>query len=67
MTPIEVYKTYLAFKNHFTKPNYDYHQYCGKSRASKEHSIKEKIDTSLKECLVKKLMMKLNYTSSQTL
>jgi hypothetical protein len=34
MTPIEVYKTYLAFKNHFTKPNYDYFQYCGKSRAS---------------------------------
>ena len=65
MTPIEVYKTYLAFKNHFTKPNYDYHQYFGKSRASKEAF--NKIDTSLKECLVKKLMMKLNYTSSQTL
>ncbi len=34
MTPIEVYKTYLAFKNHFTKKNYDYFKYCGKSRAS---------------------------------
>ena len=42
MTPIEVYKTYLAFKNHFTKPNYDYHQYCGKSRASKESFNKRK-------------------------
>lgn len=42
MTPIEVYKTYLAFKNHFTKPNYDYHQYCGKSRASKEAFNKRK-------------------------
>lgn len=34
MTPFEVYKTYLAFKNHFTKPDYDYFKYCGKSRAS---------------------------------
>ena len=42
MTPIEVYKTYLAFKNHFTKPNYDYFQYCGKSRASKESFNKRK-------------------------
>lgn len=34
MTPFEVYKTYLAFKNHFSKKNYDYFKYCGKSRAS---------------------------------
>ena len=34
MTPIEVYKTYLAFKNHFTKKNYDYFKYCGKTNAS---------------------------------
>lgn len=34
MTPFEVYKTYLAFKNHFTKKDYDYFKYCGKSRAS---------------------------------
>jgi hypothetical protein len=34
VTPFEVYKTYLAFKNHFTKPDYDYFKYCGKSRAS---------------------------------
>ena len=34
MTPFDVYKTYLAFKNHFCKENYDYFKYCGKSRAS---------------------------------
>lgn len=34
MTPFEVYKNYLAFKNHFTKKEYDYFKYCGKSRAS---------------------------------
>ena len=34
MTPFEVYKTYLAIKNHFTKSNYDYFKYCGRSRAS---------------------------------
>ena len=36
MTPIDVYKTYLAFKNHFTKVSYNYFKYSGKSRASKE-------------------------------
>jgi hypothetical protein len=34
VTPFEVYKTYLAFKNHFSKKTYDYFKYCGKSRAS---------------------------------
>ena len=34
VTPFEVYKTYLAVKNHFTKPSYDYFKYCGRSRAS---------------------------------
>ena len=34
LTPIEVYKTYLAFKNHFTKEKYDYFKYRGRSRAS---------------------------------
>lgn len=42
MTPIDVYKTYLAFKNHFTKENYDYFQYCGKSKASKDSFNKRK-------------------------
>ena len=35
MKPIEVYQTYLALKNHFTKDNYDFFKYRGKSRVSK--------------------------------
>lgn len=42
MTPFEVYKTYLAFKNHFTKEEYDYFKYCGKSRASLDSFHKRK-------------------------
>ena len=42
MTPFDVYKTYLAFKNHFTKKNYDYFKYCGKSRASLDSFHKRK-------------------------
>lgn len=34
MTPFDAYKTYLALKNHFSKPNYDYFKYAGKSRTS---------------------------------
>lgn len=32
--PVDAYRSYLSLKNHFTKENYDYHKYCGKSRAS---------------------------------
>jgi len=42
VTPFDVYKTYLAFKNHFTKENYDYFKYCGKSRASLDSFHKRK-------------------------
>ena len=42
MTPFDCYKIYLAFKNHFTKANYDYFRYCGKSRASKDSFHKRK-------------------------
>lgn len=42
MTPFEVYKTYLALKNHFTKDSYDYFKYCGKSRASLDSFHKRK-------------------------
>ena len=42
MTPFDVYKTYLAFKNHFTKENYDYFRYCGKSKASIDSFHKRK-------------------------
>lgn len=34
MTPFEVYSCYLSFKNHFTKPNYDYLKYNGKTRTT---------------------------------
>lgn len=34
VTPFDVYKTYLALKNHFTNQSYDYFKYSGKSRAS---------------------------------
>ena len=42
MTPFEVYKTYLALKNHFTQANYDYHKYCGKVRATLNSFYKRK-------------------------
>lgn len=42
MTPFDVYKTYLAMKNHFTKSSYDYFKYCGKSRASVQSFNKRK-------------------------
>ena len=34
MTPFEVYTCYLSLKNHFTKENYDYFKFNGKTRAS---------------------------------
>lgn len=42
VTPFDCYKTYLALKNHFTKPNYDYFKYCGRSRASVQSFHKRK-------------------------
>lgn len=36
MTGFEVYQMYLALKNHFTKPDYDYVKYRGKTRASQK-------------------------------
>lgn len=40
--PFDVYKSYLGLKNHFTKKTYDYHKYCGKSRASIQSFYKRK-------------------------
>lgn len=34
MTPLEVFTTYLAVKNHFTKSNYDFFKYHGKVKTS---------------------------------
>ena len=42
MKPLEVYKSYLAFKNHFTKEKYDYFKYGGRSRASEKAFNKRK-------------------------
>jgi len=42
MTPFDCYKTYLAFKNHFTKESYDYHKYCGKSKVTLDSFYKRK-------------------------
>ena len=36
MTGFEVYKMYLALKNHFTKDKYDYQKYNGKWQENKE-------------------------------
>ena len=40
--PYDAYKTYLSLKNHFTKDSYDYHKYCGKSRATLQSFYKRK-------------------------
>jgi hypothetical protein len=42
MMPYDAYKTYLSLKNHFTKDSYDYHKYCGKSRATLQSFYKRK-------------------------
>ena len=38
----DAYKSYLGLKNHFTKPKYDYHKYCGKSRSSLQSFYKRR-------------------------
>lgn len=38
----DAYKVYLSLKNHFTKDSYDYHKYCGKSRATVQTFYKRK-------------------------
>ena len=42
VNPFECYKSYLGLKNHFSKEKYDYHKYCGKSRASIQSFYKRK-------------------------
>jgi len=42
MMPYDAYCQYLALKNHFTKDSYDYHKYCGKSRATVQSFYKRK-------------------------
>ena len=40
--PFDAFREYLALKNHFTKKSYDYHKYCGKSRATVQSFYKRK-------------------------
>lgn len=42
MMPFDAYRCYLSLKNHFTKEKYDYHKYCGKSRATVQSFYKRK-------------------------
>lgn len=42
MMPFDAYRTYLSLKNHFTNEKYDYHKYCGKSRATVQSFYKRK-------------------------
>ena len=42
MMPFDAYKCYLAMKNHFTKDNYDYQKYRGKTRATHQPFNKRK-------------------------
>lgn len=42
MTPLEVYKDYLALRNHFTSSTYDYFKYQGKSSGSASSFEKRK-------------------------
>ena len=55
MTEFEVYRTYLALKNHFTKKNYDFVKYNGKVRAN-EKSFEQRLD----RYFFKKLAVKYN-------
>ena len=55
MTGFEVYRTYLALKNHFTKKNYDFVKYNGKVRAN-EKSFEQRLD----RYFFKKLAVKYN-------
>jgi|TARA_B100000073_G_scaffold186458_1_gene154381 hypothetical protein len=43
MKPFDVYKTYLSYKNHFTKESYDFFKYKGKTRAN-ESTFKKRKD-----------------------
>ena len=49
-----VYQTYLAFKQHFSNPNFDFFQYDGKVKA-KEETYQQRSDFWFFETLAKKL------------
>ena len=56
MTGFEVYKMYLALKQHFTKQDYDYFKYRGKVRAN-EKSFEQRRDRYFFKKLATKCQM----------
>jgi len=42
VVPFDAYKCYLSLKRHFVDDKYDYHKYCGKSRATIQSFYKRK-------------------------
>ena len=42
MEPIDVYLMYCALKAHFSREDYDYHKYGGKTKISRESYWKRK-------------------------
>lgn len=51
---VDVYRTYLAFKQHFSNPNFDFFQYDGKVKA-KEETYQQRSDFYFFETLARKL------------
>ena len=54
MTGLDCYRTYLAMKQHFTNPKFDFFQYDGKVRAS-EQKYQERSDFYFFETMARKL------------
>ena len=50
----DVYRTYLAFKQHFSNPNFDFFQYDGKVKA-KEETYQQRSDFWFFETIARKL------------
>ena len=71
MTAFDCYKTYLAIKQHFTQPAYDYFRYYGATSASMtsfnrrkdkyffEKMSRQKTDSEIKEYFVAILFIRL--------
>ena len=54
MTGLDCYRTYLAMKQHFTNPKFDFFQYDGKVKAS-EKKYQERTDFYFFETMARKL------------
>ena len=54
MTGLDCYRTYLAMKQHFTNPKFDFFQYDGKVKAS-EQKYQERTDFYFFETMARKL------------